>query len=783
MTTIFIMLLMALIPMSATAENNHHQTTLSGKVTDAVDNEPLIGVTLYIAELKQTTVTDINGQYLFENLPQKTMTIQVSYVGHQTIIREVDLNRTHQLDFVMRESNAMINEVVVTGIAGNQLLKDSPTPVAIVSQRDLLNTSSTNIIDAIARRPGMAQVTTGSGISKPVIRGLGYNRIVTVVDGIRQEGQQWGDEHGIELDAQNVNSIEILKGPASLTYGSDAMAGVVIFHSRPSLPNGQIRGSASAEYQTNNGLWAYSLNMGGNQKGFVWDARFSQKAAHAYKNKYDGYVLGTQFAERALSGMVGLNRQWGYSHLQMSYYHLIPTMTEGERDEATGQFVKPVLVDGEESEAVATRHDLKTYGHGFPYQHVRHYKAMFDNSVYVGKGTLKLQVGYQSNRRQEYEELETPDESGLDFLLHTLSYDVHYALQNTDGLKLNAGIGGMYQRSVNKGEEFLIPDYMLNDIGGYVTAGYKANSWNISGGVRTDLRHVHAFALEDRFGRISRTFRAISGSVGVVRELGSNMHLRLNLARGFRAPNLSELGSNGEHEGTFRYEVGNANLRPEYSWQADLGWDYTSPIVSAQVALFANFIDNYIFASRQAGVETDGLPTYLFTQGDARLLGGELTLDIHPVERLHFENSLSMVDARQRNQPADRRYLPRTPATRWVSELSYDLVRDGRVLNNTYVKIGLECNLRQDHAYVADDTETVTPSYTLLNMSVGTDIKWRHRNLCSLSLNGDNLTNRAYQSHLSRLKYAAVNPVTGHHGIYNMGRNFSLKVMFPLIIR
>ena len=453
-----ILLLLALTPWCAMADTPIPPSSLSGKVTDAVDNEPLIGVTLYIAELNQTTITDINGHYQFESLPQKTVTLQVSYVGHQTIIKEVDLSRTRQLDFVMKESNAMINEVVVTGITGGQLLKDSPTPVAIVAQRDLLNTSSTNIIDAIARRPGMAQVTTGSGISKPVIRGLGYNRIVTVVDGIRQEGQQWGDEHGIELDAQNVNSIEILKGPASLTYGSDAMAGVVIFHSRPALPSGQIRGSVSAEYQTNNGLWGYSLNMGGNKKGIVWDTRFSQKAAHAYKNKRDGYVLGTQFAERALSGMLGVNRRWGFSHLQLSYYHLIPTMTEGERDE-TGAFVKPVLIDGEESEVTATHHDLTTYHHGFPYQQIRHYKATLDNSVYIGSGTLKMLVGYQHNRRQEFEELETPDESGLDFMLHTLSYDMRYALQNANGLKVNAGIAGMYQRSLNKGEEVLIPAY------------------------------------------------------------------------------------------------------------------------------------------------------------------------------------------------------------------------------------------------------------------------------------------------------------------------------------
>ena len=242
MKSIFSLLLLACISMSAAAEPSYGHLTLSGSVTDATDGEALIGVTIHITELSKTTVTDINGHYSFTDLPQKSVTLQVSYVGHQTIIKEVDLSTTSHLDFVMHESNAMINEVVVTGITGSQLLKDSPTPVSIVTQRDLQTTSSTNIIDAIARKPGLSQITTGSGISKPVIRGLAYNRLVTVADGIRQEGQQWGDEHGIELDGQRVNSIEILKGPASLMYGSDAMAGVVIFHDRPSLPEGRISG-------------------------------------------------------------------------------------------------------------------------------------------------------------------------------------------------------------------------------------------------------------------------------------------------------------------------------------------------------------------------------------------------------------------------------------------------------------------------------------------------------------------------------------------------------------
>ena len=214
-----------------------------------------------------------------------TMTAQEQY-GHQ--------HHDHASDSTdVFYKHLKLNELTVTGVTGATKLKHSTAPISIVTGKELRQTSSTNIIDAIAKQPGVAQITTGGGISKPIIRGLGYNRIIVMSDGIRQEGQQWGDEHGIEIDGAGINSVEILKGPASLMYGSDAMAGVLILHAAPTLPEGEMKANLSTEYQTNNGLFDYSLNFTGNQRGFVWDGRFSQKMAHAYKNKYDGYVPGS----------------------------------------------------------------------------------------------------------------------------------------------------------------------------------------------------------------------------------------------------------------------------------------------------------------------------------------------------------------------------------------------------------------------------------------------------------------------------------------------------------
>ena len=780
MKKIYMLLLCTMMVVAAQAATVIKTTTLSGQVTDALDHSALIGVTIYIPELSEGTTTDATGHYRFSSLPAKTLTLQVSYIGHQTIIRTVDLTQDETADFVMAESNALLNEVVVTGLAGTSLMKQSPTPVSVVTRSDLFQTTSTNIIDALSHNPGISQITTGSGISKPVIRGLGYNRIVVVDDGVRLEGQQWGDEHGIEVDPQSVDNIEVLKGPASLRYGSDAMAGVVIFNDAPMLPRGKVSAGVSSEYQTNNGLLAYSLHADGNQNGWLWGLRYSDKWAHAYKNPYDGYVLNSQFRERALSGRLGVNRSWGYSHLKLSYYHLTPSMVEGERDEATGAFVYPVLVDGEEQTAIATNDQLKRYGKGMPYQQIHHYKAVLDNSFYIGQGTLKALVGYQHNRRQEFEELLSPKTPGLDFMLHTINYDVNYNQTLADRWKTSVGVGGMYQRSLNKGEEVLIPAYALFDWGIYATTAYHSGAWSLSGGLRYDSRHVHSFALADRFDKFTRDFSALTGSLGAVYAIRPDMNFRVNVARGFRAPNLSELGSNGEHEGTFRYEKGNNALKPEHSWQIDAGWDYTTPWVTMQAAWFVNFIDNYVFASRVGGVMEDELPVYQYTQGNARLMGGEVSVDIHPVEALHFENAFSWVNAVQKDQPRESKYLPMTPTPRWTSELKYDFIRHGRTLNNLFARIGTDVNFRQNHFYAADNTETATPAYVLLNAAIGTDVLVKGKKILSVVLTGDNLTNKAYQNHLSRLKYADVNSATNRRGIYNMGRNIGVKVMVPL---
>lgn len=800
------MLLCIPIISFANVDPDAGKVSLSGTITAHITGETLPGVNIYIPELKTGTVSNIDGTYKIDNLPYSKVLVQVTYTGYKSISEIIDLSLTATHDFALEEAVNELHEIVVTGLSNAVEQNRTPTPISTIPRIELLQITSTNIMDAIARQPGVSQVTTGVGISKPVIRGLGYNRVVTVMDGIRQEGQQWGDEHGIEVDEYAVNKVEILKGPASLAYGSDAMAGVINLLTAPTLPEGQINGNVLTNYQTNNGLIGYSANVAGNKDGLIWDLRYSGKRAHAYQNKYDGYVLNSGFKEKTIGGILGFNKSWGYSHLHVSAYHLTPGNIEGDRDDATGEFIKPTaLNDSTEVSVIATDDDFKSYMPLVPYQQIHHYKAVLNNSFIIGDGSLKATLGFQQNQRQEYADVLNEGQYGLYFLLNTINYDIRYNLAGKNNFTISFGANGMQQSSQNKGTEFLIPAYALFDIGVFVMGSKTIGQLDLSGGIRYDARDETAedlFLNEDgkvvsgndpdayhQFKAFHSTFTGISGSFGATYQFSETFFTKLNVSRGFRTPNIAELSANGIHEGTFNYIIGDPNLKPETSLQLDYALGVNTIHVTAEASVFASTIDHYIFQSKLESAMggdslSDGYSTFKFVSGVADLTGGEITIDIHPhpFDWIHFENSFSYVNATQRDQPDSITYLPLIPPAKWSSELKATANKVGNIFTNAYAFIELENYWAQHKYYSAFGTETATPGYAVLNMGLGADvISKKGTTLFSIYINANNLMDIAYQSHLSRLKYADVNNVSGRTGVYNMGRNVSFKVLVPLV--
>jgi iron complex outermembrane recepter protein len=765
---------------------------LSGKVTDEKGNS-LPGASVFIHDVKAGAIADTAGNYSTSRVSDGRYLVEVTYQGYASSLVTVTISGNTHKDFILNSTAVEQEAVTVTGVSSATRLRNSPQPVELIKRTELLQNASTNLINALVRKGGISVITTGPAISKPVIRGLGYNRVVTINDGIRQEGQQWGDEHGIEVDEYSVQKAEVLKGPASLMYGSDAIAGVINFITNQPITPGSIKGNLLASYTGNNNTFGYNGNLAGNlQSGLNWNVYGSLKSAGDYKNKYDGRVFNSRFNEKNWGGYFGLNKSWGYSHLVISSFNQKLGITEGTRDSATGKF----LIFAETPyQHIATDTELDNKNMYTPYQHVRHFKIALDNSVSVGKNRIIATLAFQRNRRQEFGDPAAPDAPNLSFDLRTIDYSFQYQMAEAKGWKTTLGLNGMYQQNRNLAEEKLIPEYNLFDAGVFVFTTKNFNKVTISGGLRGDTRSMDIIALNEagyqKFNALNKQFGNISGSMGLAYEASNEVTLKANIARGFRAPNAAELSSNGAHEGTYRYEYGDNNLHTENSLQFDAGLEVATTHISFGVSAFYNHISNYIYYQRLAS-KTGGdsvlydngvkLDAFKFNQSGATLAGFEANFDIHPhpLDWLHFENTFSYVAGAFSRSFEGSKNLPAMPPAHLISELRANFKKAGAALRNLYFKVEMDASAAQNRVFTAYNTETPTPGYALFDIGAGTDFNAKRKKICSVYISLNNITDVAYQSHLSRLKYTDINNVTGRQGVFNMGRNFNVKLNIPL---
>jgi iron complex outermembrane receptor protein len=770
---------------------NRSRYIISGKVTDEATGQVLQGATIYITETKKGIVTNDKGQYQIQ-LSAGNYIIEVSYIGYTVNTKNITLTSNLELNVALNHTAVESTNVTVTSFLRATSSRKTPTPINIIKKEDLLKGSGTNLIDALSNTPGVSQLSTGPAISKPIIRGLGYNRVMVLNDGVKQEGQQWGDEHGIEIDEYNVSRIEVLKVPASIIYGSEALSGVINIVSNVPVAEGAIRGNVFSNYQSNNKLQGYHFDLAGNKKGFVWGFNASSKKASDYQNKYDGFVYNSKFNELDGGAYAGIEKDWGYSHFFVSQFNQKLGMIEGARD-FQGNFTKDQAVHGfvkdEVIQVPVTNADFNGSDPYIPYQHIIHTKYTLDNNIKWGEGRLKANVAYQRNERMEYGNALQPNEKSLYFDLGTLNYSFQYLLPEKNNWKHTIGVNGMQQENKNKGAEVLIPEYKTNELGLFFFTQKRIAEITMSGGARIDKKGVE---FDNTQGHQNKDFGDIAGSFGMTYEANKEWVFKLNVARGYRAPNMSELGSNGAHEGTNRYEYGNAKLQSERSLQFDLGTEWSNEHVSFSGNVFYNMVSGYIYYQKlnnalgaDSTLVKDGQKFYAFAyqQQNANLYGAECNLDFHPhpLDGLHIENTLSYVRGTFNHAVDNSNNLPTIPPFRWLTEIKYEF-GDAKTNNkNNYISLQLDNVSSQNNPFTGYHTETETPGYTLVNVGMGTHIKHNGKQVCSLTLVAQNLGDVAYQNHLSRLKYTDQNMSTGRMGVYNMGRNFSVKLNVPLV--
>lgn len=805
---LFILLVLAFTSFSARGQTARQSFTISGTITDT-SNNPLPSATVYIPELRVGTISDSDGRYAIKDVPKGSISIQVAYTGFYSQFKRVRIDSDLVFNFALVTAITEEKEIIVTGVMHASSLKRNPIPIVRVS-RDFMNQNvSTNIIETISKVGGVSAVSTGPNVAKPFVRGLGFNRVLTLFDGIRHEGQQWGDEHGIEIDGNSVDRIEIIKGPASLLYGSDALAGVINMIPAEKLFADGTQGEVGLLYQTNNNLAEATAHLRGRKNDFNWSATGTHKIAANYQNKIDGRVYNTGFAESSLFVQSGLTKNRMNTRTAISFYNNLQEIPDGSRDSATRKFVK----EGEDDlPVIVSEKELRSYKISEIYQHIQHWRVYNHSNFHLGKGRLSVQAGYQKNIRKEFE---GSDDPALFLDLDVGTVDVRYHFPQWKMLYVTAGANGMLQHNSSmKGYEFIVPDYKQADIGPFVFTRITRKKSEWSGGIRYDMRHLvtnelFAMEIDDRqipvhgpdtargeklFSGNNLFYHGISMSAGFSHRFNPVWNLKLNIARGYRSPNIAEVSANGIHSGAKIYQLGNPKLQPELSFQQDVEISYHSEHFHMQMSLFNNQINNYIFNHKllsDSGADSvivPGYETFQYSSSRARLYGGEFSSDLHPhpLDWLHFENTVSVVFARNHGFKGqqigdDEKYLPFIPPIHGNSELRAN-IQTWKLVKKGYVKVGIDWTLRQNRVFSLNGTESPTSGYSLFYVGAGGNIINRSgRVLAMINLMVDNLFDRTYQSHMSRLKYFEdyLNDPRGKYGIFNMGRHLSIRMSIP----
>ena len=600
--------------------------------------------------------------------------------------------------------------------------------------------SKVNISDILIDVPGVNFLKVGPHISKPVIRGLSTNRVVVYTNGIRLENQQWGYEHGLGLNQNGINSVEIIKGPSSLLYGSDAIGGVLYVNPEEFLSEEKLSVDFGSYYNSN-------TSGKSNNLGLKWAVKNLNFLVRGTLIDHNNFKSGEEEIDNS-----GLNEK----DLKVGLGFNNSILNSDFRFQKTGSNLQLPIPHEEDEEE---EHEEEE-----PYQKINNTIIGFKNEFFVSENSIiELNLGYIRHNRKEFghheeeedeeeedEEEEHEEEAALDMFLETKSLNLKYFWTRSDKFEIVTGGQYLSQKNNNSGDEILIPDSKMNDLGFYISSHLHFNQIDLMLGMRTDSRGIEVNSKKYNYS----TF---TGSSGLKYNLNFST-LRFNLSSGYRSPNLSELFSDGVHHGTSQYEKGNVNLKEEKNVQFDMSYDYNKEGFDFGVDAFYNRVNNYIFLS-PSGTSINEYPVFEYSQSDALLYGGELFFEIYPnyAKWLESKTYLDYV----RGKLINGNNLPLIPPLRLQQNFNFKY--DDK--NGFLLKINFTNNQNK-----VSDFETKSKSYFLF------DFGYEHtfilfNNDLNISFEVNNIFNHKYYNHLSRLKNLE---------IQEMGRNISFGLSYNI---
>ena len=657
---------------------------------------------------------------------------------------------------------------IILSLPFSQSLGKSVIKVDKINMDDINPIIKQYISKSISKLPGVSIITTGPGIAKPSIRGLSFNRVVVYNQGIRLENQQWGEEHGIGITSSGIESVEVIKGPLYVLYGSDAMGGVIYAEPEKFKSMDGLNIDYTGIYNSNYNGITNNLGINGKSGNFSFNLRAEMIDNDNFSTP-DGEVENTWFEQNEIKAGIQYSSDKFTSELRFSRLDSdlgIPHMDE-DHDEH-GDEDHDEHGDEDHDEHGDEDHDEHMDEESL-YQELKHTTITWKNTFDLGNNhLLNVTLGQQFNERKEFGEHgdedhdehgdEDHDEHGdedheegeaeLDMELLTNTLDISLTLPQSEDFNLILGTSILSQTNKNFGHEILIPDAEMNDFGLYALGEISlGNSADTTIGLRYDNRSISS-------GSSSSDFSNFNGALGFKKEFTTST-LRFNLSSGFRSPNLVELFSDGSHHSTFMYKKGNPNLLAENSFQTDLSFQVYDEDSALSFDLFLNDIRDYIYL-QPTNTFIDGLQLHNFLQQDATLYGGEIHLNKNTsFDWLSYYTSLEYVFG----ETQDGMALP------YISPFTFNQVFNISFSSNYSFEIDFVAKAQQNRTAMYEES---TDGYSLLNLS-GTWMTSFLGNDLNIFWSIDNVFDKEYYDHLSRLKTA---------GIHEMGRNISVGLKY-----
>lgn len=777
---------------------------LNGLVVDE-NNKPLPGASVVVYPVEKGTVTNASGQFNINKLREGSYIVDISFIGYKKLVDTVLVSKNTAYKAQLEIANLNLQEVVVTDNYSENRKKEESLNIEIVNDDYLKRNLGGSLMNSLERLPGVTTIDIGSGQSKPVIRGLGFNRVVVVENNIKHEAQQWGSDHGLEIDQYAVDNVEVIKGPASLMYGSDAIGGVIDMNNRKLPAPNSIGGSVDVSGKTNNSLLGTSISVQGRKDWFFAGLRATYIDYGDYKVPtdsidiysyraalHDNYLRNTAGNEKNLHFTLGIIQNGFQSKLFVS------TVNSKSGFFANAHGLEPRNVD-------TGLHDKSNRDINYPYQNASHFKVVNTTQYKWDASKLEVDLGFQRNFRQEWSAYVShgymppvfPDSLLFDpdlereFEKMVYSGNLRFSHGLNDKTQLVSGINSELQNNHIDGRGFIIPAFRQFGVGGYVLAKHSFSERSrLQLGLRydygkTETREYHdwfpsplvengdtTLLYLQRAGNINRNFSSLTWSVGYNYDL-EHWSLKANLGKSFRMPIAKELAANGVNYHRFSYEVGDPDLSPEVSYQLDVGVEYQTKRLAVGATPFLNYFANYIYLNPSSEFDRlygNGNQVFYYTESKVLRYGTEVHAHYELLPVLQLGAMVEYVYSEQLSGEKKGYTLPFSPPASALINLKYQKNKVA-FAENVYAAIDYRITAPQNHIV---PPEVTTDGYQVINLGFGGEIEIFNQKT-NVSMQVQNLLNTKYFKHTSFYRLINV-PEPGRNFVVNVSVPFSGKL-------